>query len=293
MIPTAVFVLWCVAGLLAIAVLAVAGGRREFSTGMVYLGTAGASAAMLTAALGHLFGDPPALSSVSLPLGLPWIGAHFRVDALAAFFLVVVNLGGFAASLYGLGHGGHESAPHRVLPFFPAFLAGMNLVLVADDAFTFLLSWEFMSLASWALVMSHHRERDNARAGYVYIVMASFGTMALLLAFGLLAGPDGSYAFDAIRERSHGAFVVALVLSLTLLGAGLEGRSRPAARLAAARPPGGAEPRLGADERRHDQSRRLRLHSHRLRPLRKRSMVGEPGRAGAPRASAVLGICTL
>ena len=31
--------------------------------------------------------------------------------------------------------------------------------------------------------------------------MASFGTLALLLAFGLLAGPDGGYAFDAIRAR--------------------------------------------------------------------------------------------
>ena len=130
---------------------------------------------------------------------MPWIGAHFRLDALAAFFLVVVNLGGAAASLYGLGYGRHEHAPHRVLPFFPAFLAGMNLVVLADDAFTFLLSWEFMSLASWALVMAHHREPDNARAGYVYLVMASFGTLALLLAFGLLAGPAGDYAFAAIR----------------------------------------------------------------------------------------------
>ena len=30
--------------------------------------------------------------------------------------------------------------------------------------------------------------------------MASFGTLALLLAFGLLAGADGDYAFDAIRD---------------------------------------------------------------------------------------------
>ena len=37
------------------------------------------------------------------------------------------------------------------------------------------------------------------RAGYVYLVMASFGTLALLLAFGLLAGPDGGYAFAAMR----------------------------------------------------------------------------------------------
>ena len=55
-----------------------------------------------------------------------------------------------------------------MLPFFPAFLAGMNLVVLADDAFTFLVSWEFMSLSSWALVMAHHRDPDNRHAGYVY-----------------------------------------------------------------------------------------------------------------------------
>ena len=46
-----------------------------------------------------------------------------------------------------------------------------------------------MSLASWALVMAHYREPGNAKAGPVYLVMASFGTLALLLGFGLLAGP--------------------------------------------------------------------------------------------------------
>src|SRR4029079_12080348 len=133
-----------------------------------------------------------------LPIGLPWLGAHFRVDPLASFFLIVVNLGGAAASLYALGYGKHERAPLRILPFYPLFLAAMNLVVVAADAFSFLFAWEFMSLSSWALVMAHDQVRENVRAGYVYIVMASFGTLALLLAFGLLAGPDGAYAFSAI-----------------------------------------------------------------------------------------------
>ena len=91
-----------------------------------------------------------------------------------------------------MGYGQHEHDPGRVFPFYPAFLAGMNLVVLADDAFTFLISWEFMSLASWALVMAHHRDHDNRQAGYIYLVMASFGTLALLLAFGLLAGPSGA-----------------------------------------------------------------------------------------------------
>ncbi|TIT35047.1 MAG: hydrogenase 4 subunit B [Mesorhizobium sp.] len=217
----AAVLLWGVAALLGTAVLAVASSRRSGSgTGLIYGLTLGISAAMLLVLASRIADDPVTPSTATLPLGLPWIGAHFRLDALSTFFLVVVNFGGAMASLYGLGYGRHEPAPHRVLPFFPAFLAGMNLVVIADDAFTFLLSWEFMSLASWALVMAHHREQDNARAGYIYLVMASFGTLALLLAFGLLSGTGGNYTFDAMRAAAPTPFVAAFVLALMLLGAG-------------------------------------------------------------------------
>jgi hydrogenase-4 component B len=155
-----------------------------------------------------------------LPVGLPWIEARFRFDVLSGFFQVVVNSGGAMAALYGIGYARHEHAPARVLAFFGPFLAGMNLVLLADDAFTFLFSWEFMSLSSWLLVMAHHRDPENRRAGLVYLVMAAAGTFALLLAFGLLAGTAGGYAFDSIRSAAPAPAVAALVLVLALLGAG-------------------------------------------------------------------------
>jgi formate hydrogenlyase subunit 3/multisubunit Na+/H+ antiporter MnhD subunit len=211
--------LFCVAALLVIAVVAVACARRNFATLLIYGACLAATAFGFGTSLVHLVRDSGA-STLILPLGLPWIGAQFRLDAIAAFFLLVINLGAAAASLYGIGYGQHEDEPERVLPFFPAFLAGMNLVVLADDAFSFLLSWEFMSLASWALVISHHRGTDNTRAGYVYLVMASFGTLALLLAFGLLAGPDGGYSFEAIRQTDHSPGLAALVFGLLILGAG-------------------------------------------------------------------------
>jgi formate hydrogenlyase subunit 3/multisubunit Na+/H+ antiporter MnhD subunit len=220
MIPAVVLQMWCVAALLATAVLAVALSHSKSATAVIYGATLAVCVVASFASIYALVGGRSYASTMTLPIGLPWLGAHFRLDALALFFLVVVNLGGASASLYGLGYGAHETAPHRVLPFFPAFLAGMNLVVLADDAFSYLLSWEFMSLASWALVMAHHREAGNAKAGYVYLVMASFGTLALLLAFGLLAGPAGDYGFAAIRNASHTPYVAALVLILMLLGAG-------------------------------------------------------------------------
>jgi hydrogenase-4 component B len=209
-----------VAGLLGLAVLAIVLSRLKIATAVIYSATLAVSVIALAGSLRWLLGGTASATDLILPVGLPWLGAHFRMDALASFFLVIVNLGGAAASLYGLGYGHHEPSPHRVLPFFPAFLAGMNLVVLADDAFSYLLCWEFMSLASWALVMAHHRETGNAKAGYVYLVMASFGTLALLLAFGLLAGPAGGYGFAAIRHAEHTPYVAALVLILMLLGAG-------------------------------------------------------------------------
>jgi hydrogenase-4 component B len=216
---TSAFALSCVAILLATAVVAVAMARRTEATPAVYGLCLVVSLMLLAGALAELLGGGRG-DTLTLPLGVPWVGANFRIDPLAAFFLVVVNLGAAAASLYAIGYGRHEEAPERILPFYPVFLAGMNLVVLAADAFTFLLSWETMSLASWALVMAHHRVADNARAGYIYLVMASFGTFALLLAFGLLAGVDGSYVFAAIREGGIEPGRAALVLVLVLIGAG-------------------------------------------------------------------------
>lgn len=212
--------LWAVAALLATAALALAMARSASASRLVYGATLGISVVAVVMLMAHLVSAPGEISRVRLPLGLPWIGAGFRLDALSALFLLIVNFGGAIASLYGLGYGRHEDAPHRVLPFFAAFLAGMNLVVLADDAFTFLLSWEFMSLASWALVVSNHRSEDSRRAGFVYLVMASFGTLSLLLAFGLMAGPAGGYAFDTIREMTHAPLTVAIVFILMLFGAG-------------------------------------------------------------------------
>ena len=135
-------------------------------------------------------------------------------------FLPSSTSGAAGASLFALGYGRHERSPARVLPFYPAFLGGMNLVILADDAFTFLVSWEFMSLSSWALVMAHHENAENRRAGYVYIMMAGFGTLALLLAFGLLAGPNGNYAFAGMADVVRPDWAPGLILLLVLLGAG-------------------------------------------------------------------------
>jgi formate hydrogenlyase subunit 3/multisubunit Na+/H+ antiporter MnhD subunit len=103
--PTAL-VLCGIAALLSTAVLAAPIARRPFATTLVYGLAAALAAGLLAVAVMRLLGGPTAGDTLVLPLGIPWIGAHFRIDALSAFFLGVINLGGLAASLYAIGYGG-------------------------------------------------------------------------------------------------------------------------------------------------------------------------------------------
>ncbi len=214
----------CTVALLATAGVGAITARRHGASGWVYGLCLGITTMATVAALSSL-AAPPTLADY--PIGMPGMGLHLRLDPLASVFLVIVDLGAAAASLYALGYAAHEPEPQRVLPFYPVFLAAMNLVVLADDAYAFLFGWELMSLASWALVMSHHREAGNARAGYIYIVMASLGTLALIGAFGVLASGAGGFDFAAMRAGHPGILQGGLALGLVLVGAGSKAGMAP------------------------------------------------------------------
>ena len=205
--------------LLVLGPVAVMAQRWSRLSNFVYAAASGLCWILALLGLVVLFGFGAGPELV-LPMGLPWLGAHLNVDMLSAFFLLILGLGGGVISIFAIGYGRHEHAPLRVLPFYPPFLGAMALVVLAADAFTFLLCWEVMSLLSWALVLADHRQEATQKAGYVYLTMAGFGTMSLLLAFGLLAGPDGAYGFAAIRTATRSPVMAAVILGLMLLGAG-------------------------------------------------------------------------
>ena len=200
--------------------LGIAGARAWRGHRPIYAACGLASLAIALPAAAWLLhpgaGEPTAV----LPFGLPWLGAHFHADALSAFFLLVVGVAATLVSAFAVGYGRHETEPRRILPFYPLFLAGMSLVLVAADAFTFLLSWELMSVASWLLVLASHRERETGNASLLYLVMASLGAGALLLAFGLLSAGNGDYAFAAMRGTPLSASQSTLFFLLVVIGAG-------------------------------------------------------------------------
>ena len=144
---------------------------------------------------------PP--QTLVLPLGLPDLPFHLRLDALSAFFLLLLGAVAAAVSLYSAGYfRSSEGTPPGLICFqYHAFLAAMALVLIADDAYCFMVAWESMALASYFLVTTEHRIPEIRRAGFLYLLIAHIGAIAILLCFGVLQGGSGDYTFAGMRAQ--------------------------------------------------------------------------------------------
>jgi len=157
-----------------------------------------------------------------MPIGLPDLPFHLRLDALSAFFLFL--LGGTAAgiSIYAAGYmRKSEGAEHGLqCLLYHAFLTSMAFVMLADDGYAFMVAWESMALSSFFLVTAEHRHAEIRRAGYLYLLVAHIGAVGILLAFGVMAGSTGDYTFDAMRDFYHEGFWPTVAFLLALFGFG-------------------------------------------------------------------------
>src|SRR5512134_1515946 len=79
-----------------------------------------------------------------LPLGLPDLPFHFRIDALSAFFLFILGAVAAGVSVFAAGYlrPGEGTQPGVQRLWYHLFLASMALVLLADDGYAFMVTWE-------------------------------------------------------------------------------------------------------------------------------------------------------
>jgi hydrogenase-4 component B len=160
----------------------------------------GAAAGVALAAWGlQAMWLPP--QTMTLPLGLPDLPFHLRVDPLAGFFLMLLGSVSAGISVYAAGYFREERSGRLTLISlqYHVFLASMAFVLLADDAYLFMVAWETMALSSYFLVITDHQLPAIRRAGFLYLLIAHLGAIAILLCFGVLHGGRGDYTFDALR----------------------------------------------------------------------------------------------
>jgi formate hydrogenlyase subunit 3/multisubunit Na+/H+ antiporter MnhD subunit len=157
-----------------------------------------------------------------LPIGLPGLPFHLRLDALSAFFLLLLGSTGAGISLFASGYfrKGEGTPPGLLCLLYHLFVASMAMVLVADDAYVFMVMWELMALSSFFLVTTNHTIPAIRRAGYLYLLIAHVGALAILLAFGVLQANTGDYTFDNMRAQALSPFWASVAFLLAFFGFG-------------------------------------------------------------------------
>ena len=155
---------------------------------------------------------------VTLLIGLPDLPMHLRLDALSSLFLGLIGAASAGISAFAAGYfrRGQGTPPGLLCLQYHLFLASMGLVVLADDAYSFMVAWETMALASYFLVATDHRIPEVRRAGFLYLLIAHVGAIAILLSFGVMQGGSWHFTFDAMRAAhlsptwAAGAFLLAL-----------------------------------------------------------------------------------
>ncbi|PIV32470.1 MAG: hydrogenase 4 subunit B [Lysobacterales bacterium CG02_land_8_20_14_3_00_62_12] len=175
--------------------------------------------AMAVAAVLAIFG---ATETRILAIGLPDLPMHLRLDALSAFFLALIGVTTTGISLFAAGYfrGGDGTAPGLMGLQYHVFLASMAMVVLADDAFAFMVAWETMALSSYFLVTTQHRVPEVQSAGFLYLLLAHIGAISLLLCFGVLQGGSWQFTFDAMRAADLAPAWASVAFGLALFGFG-------------------------------------------------------------------------
>lgn len=210
-----VVVAWLLIGFMGVVAL------RRFRFVAIVLFPVGAcfSLLLMAVALSAAFSGT---ETAVLPLGLPQLPFHLRLDSLSAYFLLLIGgvsagVSAFAAGYFRQGEG---TPPGLICLEYHVFLASIAMVVIADDAYVFMVVWETMAFSSFFLVLANHRIPEIRNAGYIYMLVAHIGALGILLCFGLLQANTGDYTFANMRAQHLTPFWGSVAFVLAVFGFG-------------------------------------------------------------------------
>lgn len=159
---------------------------------------------------GTAAGLPPAL-----------LGAELALDGPGAVFLGFCSWLWICAGVYACGSIRAQPRERSFCVCWNITLAGSLGVCLAADVISFYLFFSMLSLAAYVLVI-HDREPRSLRAGRIYIVLAVFGEIALLLGLMLGVHAADSILVEPVREAIPAAQWREFIVLGLLLGLGLK-----------------------------------------------------------------------
>ncbi|MGB3119393.1 MAG: proton-conducting transporter membrane subunit, partial [Verrucomicrobiales bacterium] len=144
-----------------------------------------------------------------------------RLEAISAFYLMLLCVVGGAASVYEREHWAdrtHPRSSHTGRVWWSVLLLSLGLVLLVSNGRPFLLAWELFTISAYFLATLNRQPAVVRAAGWLYLRAAHVAVLALFAFFTLLAARAWSWDLGPMRERAD----LAPLFWLALLGFGLK-----------------------------------------------------------------------
>ncbi|HVB13990.1 MAG TPA: proton-conducting transporter membrane subunit [Candidatus Dormibacteraeota bacterium] len=162
-----------------------------------------------------------AKASLTLPVSTPIGGLAFRATPLAGTFLLLSGVVGTGISLYTAGYAPHVGGPLRQASLHSLLnlsFASILLVLAAANAFSFLLAWEVMVIATYLLVTLEFDRPGRPQAAFLMLALAKIGFIAMAVGFIAVGALRAGVSFESLAHHpvasgalASAAFVLFLV----------------------------------------------------------------------------------
>jgi formate hydrogenlyase subunit 3/multisubunit Na+/H+ antiporter MnhD subunit len=170
---------------LVAAALGLAGAQVRLARAILGLGGVAAIAATLSAL-------PGGTDTVSTPLGIDGLGSRFFLSPSALWLMGF----GLPSAILAAWLGTPAKRQAQWIFGAAASLIGALGVFGMQDAATFLISWEIMSLGGAVMLLGENLGSDVGRPALFMLALLEAGAVALILAFVLLANQAGGLSFS-------------------------------------------------------------------------------------------------
>ena len=138
-----------------------------------------------------------------------------QMDAISAFFLFpiyIITILGAVYSFHYMNKPDNSLKTALSYLFFSLLTISMVCVVLANNLFTFAISWEIMSLSSFFLVIYDYQKEIVRKAGYYYFVFTQAGALIIIAAFGILFAHTSSLSFSAIHTIPENTKLLVFIL---------------------------------------------------------------------------------
>jgi formate hydrogenlyase subunit 3/multisubunit Na+/H+ antiporter MnhD subunit len=148
-----------------------------------------------------------------------------RIDALSAWFILIINITALTGGWYGVGYTRNSQVTSSQLSLhwiaYVIFHLSMLAVCMVQHSMAFLIVWEIMTISSLILILFEYSSPKTVHSALNYLVQMHIGVVLITIGFIINFQITGSFDFNAFSsgfQQTNGKWV----FSILFLGFGIK-----------------------------------------------------------------------